>query len=150
VLLPTVSPHFHSIKLKQLIFLNVNLEVLAHFKEITEEHLLTLLAHSLEGHFLNTHQMLFAVKVIDLCHALLLQFCYIHYFWLSYSWRGWFLLILVRRVILIIIRLLKTLIVVIFIKLLLLIIFFFIRVDLRMSSRRMLLVHHSQLSFEVI
>jgi len=94
--------------------------------------------------------MLLAIKVIDLCQTLLLQFCYIHYFRLSYSGRGWFLFVLVRRVILEIIGFLKTLIVMLIIILLLIKIFFFIMMDLRRSSRRMLLVHHSQLALKII
>jgi hypothetical protein len=67
-----MSPHFHPINLKQLVFLDVNLEVLAHFKEVTEEHLLAFLAHSLKSHFLNAHKVLFTVEIIDICHTLIL------------------------------------------------------------------------------
>jgi hypothetical protein len=147
-----MSPHFHSIHLKQLIFLDVNLKVLAHLKEITEEHLLSLLTQSLESHLLYPHQVLLAVEVIDLCHTLLLQFCNIHYFRLSDSRGRRFLVILIRRLTLVMIRFLKALIVLLVI-LLLMIFIFFIMVDLRSFGamvRRVLLIHHCQLALKVI
>ena len=153
MLLPTISPHFHSIHLKQLIFLDVNLKVLAHLKEITEEHLLSLLTQSLESHLLYPHQVLLAVEVIDLCHTLLLQFCNVHYFRFSNSRGRRFLVILIRRLTLVMIGFLKALIVLVFVILLLMIFIFFIMVDLRRFGamvRRVLLIHHRQLALKVI
>ncbi len=65
-----MPPYFHPINFKQLILFDVDLKVLAHFEEITKEHLLSLLRNRLKRHFLYPHQVLFAVEIVNLSHPL--------------------------------------------------------------------------------
>ena len=120
MLLTSVPPDLHPIYLKELLFFDIDLKVLTHLEEISEQHLLSLLSQCLESHFLNSHQVLLAVEIVNFSYAFLFELRYINdfYFFNSRWWTLSFLIILVRS------SLIKTIFMVLIITVFIMIFFF--------------------------